>query len=529
MFPNLYLNQSEINQIKANISASYEPWKSAHTKFMQDANWSLTNVPLMSVVDNGGGNIFLSDPPYTQGQDGINNPESDRHDWDVAIRSSDTIFKLGLAYQLTNDEKYANRALEHIRHWYINPETRVDPGIGNIRNQIDVYTSLPQAFYGIDLLWNYPGFTQSEKTTIQNWAKLELKFVQELANNDQYMRGYGHNNWENARIAYQMVLAHFATDQTAFLDAVERWKDMTRHINESNLLTGELGRTLSLTYSMMATSAINRGAEIARHNGIDLYSYRNSQGKGLQNVFDAHAPYLLNPSSWPFEQITTYQGIYVHSYEIAYTRYKKDSYKNVIEHFGRPIRYDRIGLGPTTLAFGSSFSGQQAPIILSHKSWHRLNLNLPPGNTQTYTLRITESGLYELKAIVKAPTTSQNSFLINVNNTPESPAHIWDISDLTQTFQERVVSHRGSGTETKNEFTPKLFQLERGDHLLFITSRERNTQLHSLRFNLVSIPTPGDLNGDGKVDIFDYQELIKNFGKPWTIFDYQKLIQNFGK
>jgi hypothetical protein len=50
-----------------------------------------------------------------------------------------------------------------------------------------------------------------------------------------------------------------------------------------------------------------------------------------------------------------------------------------------------------------------------------------------------------------------------------------------------------------------------------------------LRFNLVSIPTPGDLNGDGKVDIFDYQELIKNFGNPWTIFDYQKIIQNFGK
>jgi predicted GH43/DUF377 family glycosyl hydrolase len=38
---------------------------------------------------------------------------------------------------------------------------------------------------------------------------------------------------------------------------------------------------------------------------------------------------------------------------------------------------------------------------------------------------------------------------------------------------------------------------------------------------------PGDLNGDGQVDIFDYQELIANFGDPWTIFDYQKLISNF--
>jgi hypothetical protein len=40
---------------------------------------------------------------------------------------------------------------------------------------------------------------------------------------------------------------------------------------------------------------------------------------------------------------------------------------------------------------------------------------------------------------------------------------------------------------------------------------------------------PGDLNGDGKVDIFDYQRLISNFGNPYTIFDYQKIISNFGK
>jgi hypothetical protein len=40
---------------------------------------------------------------------------------------------------------------------------------------------------------------------------------------------------------------------------------------------------------------------------------------------------------------------------------------------------------------------------------------------------------------------------------------------------------------------------------------------------------PGDLNTDGKVDIFDYQRLISKFGNPYTIFDYQKVISNFGR
>jgi len=40
---------------------------------------------------------------------------------------------------------------------------------------------------------------------------------------------------------------------------------------------------------------------------------------------------------------------------------------------------------------------------------------------------------------------------------------------------------------------------------------------------------PGDFNGDGKVDISDYDLLISNFGNPYTIFDYNELVENFGK
>ena len=42
-------------------------------------------------------------------------------------------------------------------------------------------------------------------------------------------------------------------------------------------------------------------------------------------------------------------------------------------------------------------------------------------------------------------------------------------------------------------------------------------------------PKPGDLNGDGKVDINDYNLLLSNFGNPYTIYDYNILVGNFGK
>ena len=40
---------------------------------------------------------------------------------------------------------------------------------------------------------------------------------------------------------------------------------------------------------------------------------------------------------------------------------------------------------------------------------------------------------------------------------------------------------------------------------------------------------PGDIDGNGKVDIFDYNTLVSKFGNPYTIFDYNVLVANFGK
>jgi hypothetical protein len=40
---------------------------------------------------------------------------------------------------------------------------------------------------------------------------------------------------------------------------------------------------------------------------------------------------------------------------------------------------------------------------------------------------------------------------------------------------------------------------------------------------------PGDLNGDGSVNLLDFNLLISKFGNPYTIFDFNLLLTNFGK
>ena len=55
---------------------------------------------------------------------------------------------------------------------------------------------------------------------------------------------------------------------------------------------------------------------------------------------------------------------------------------------------------------------------------------------------------------------------------------------------------------------------------------------HDIGLATFSLPLktviPGDLNGDGHVNIDDYNILVKIFGNPYTIFDYNVLVGNFG-
>ncbi len=97
----------------------------------------------------------------------------------------------------------------------------------------------------------------------------------------------------------------------------------------------------------------------------------------------------------------------------------------------------------------------------------------------SYPFSISEAGGYVVSAIVDAPSDASNSFLVSMNQEPQEPLSIWDV-DITQGFEERLVSWRGGGSFEQNEFKPKVFQLEAGEHELIILGREANARLDKL-------------------------------------------------
>jgi hypothetical protein len=114
-----------------------------------------------------------------------------------------------------------------------------------------------------------------------------------------------------------------------------------------------------------------------------------------------------------------------------------------------------------------------APLVWTNGSLSQPETtDLAGGGKAVYSFTVTNEGDYVIAALVNAPGEDSNSFYVNVDANPEDPAMIWDIVDVTDGFQERIVSWRGNGEAEKDDFTPKKFHLTAGVHKLILVGRE---------------------------------------------------------
>jgi hypothetical protein len=114
------------------------------------------------------------------------------------------------------------------------------------------------------------------------------------------------------------------------------------------------------------------------------------------------------------------------------------------------------------------------------------------GGRAVYGFNISTAGNYVVSALVNAPNSGCKSFWINIDGEPTDPAMIWDVSPYTSGFESRIVSWRGNGDYTKDQYIPVIFHLAVGVHQLFIVGREANVALGTITiapYSAVTLPS----------------------------------------
>lgn len=369
--PVLFLSPDETKAIAARIADKRDPWWSAFRALKRSADGALSAVP-RSVVDNGaphgaGDNphLYGSDAPY-QEADGEFSAAANREDYEAATSMSTWIRDLSLAYALTGTDAYAEKAIDLLHHWFVDSKTRMEPSGTNYgphteglakQNSIEHYITIPKMLYGASFLgghdhWKAVG--PDGKARFTEWVSVFLDDLESTGYNNPIR-----NNIYAWWVLTRASAAAFLGDLSAMDRAFEDWRTVALdQLDEQGSLQYERQRSRGLFYSLYGLEALISTAELARHYGVNLYEYQKFGRSAIQSICDFHGPYVLDPTSWPYEETDGFSSPELRegasSFELAYSKWQKEEYFEVISTVGRPISGSRI-LGSDTLTHGNLF------------------------------------------------------------------------------------------------------------------------------------------------------------------------------
>lgn len=254
------------------------------------------------------------DAPY-QRRDGQTNPDNFTAHRLSMIRLSDIQGSLASAFILTDDPAYAEAALDHLRAWFMTPETRMTPALlyaqaiqgrhtGRSIGLIDTL-HLVEVARAAKIFGQAGAIPDTDYAAIQGWFDSYATWM----NTHPY--GIGERDWHNNHaIAWGLQVAAFAdlSGNTALRDQV-RSAFKTDYLNQMNTDGGfpdELSRTKPYGYSLFVLDLMGGIAQILSTPEDDLWRFKTPDGRGLRRGLDFLAPYIRDKTAWPYGQDIAY-------------------------------------------------------------------------------------------------------------------------------------------------------------------------------------------------------------------------------
>lgn len=253
--------------------------------------------------------------PYVR-RDGERNPEvdsgTDRQDVE---KTFDAAYDLSLAWYYTGRKRYAEKAGQVLRTWFLDPAKRMNPNLdhaqfipcrydGRAIGIIDFSQSFTSVLDALALLdTGAPGWTRADRAGMARWNS---DFLGWLRNSDFGKEEAAATN--NHGTFYDMQLAALAY-ATGDRDLARRTvlnvrsTRVARQIAADGSQPQELTRTRSWHYSTFALVAHTRLAAIGRHVGVNLWAYRGPDGQSLFKAVDYLLPAATATAAWPHPEL----------------------------------------------------------------------------------------------------------------------------------------------------------------------------------------------------------------------------------
>jgi hypothetical protein len=247
------------------------------------------------------------DGPYIQ-RDGMTNPANFVEHRRALMRLSVQLPALVEAWRLTHQARYAAHAARHLRAWFVDASTRMNPNLqyaqaihGRVTGRgtgiIDTI-HLVEVARAIEQLHGAPGWKVSDEEAVKRWFADYLTWMTTheygIAERDTK------NNHATCWVMQVAAFAHLTGNEALLADARDRFRTilLPGQIGPDGSFPLELARTKPYGYSLFNLEAMAAICQIASTLKENLWTFELPDGRGMPRAMAFMAPFIKDRSGW---------------------------------------------------------------------------------------------------------------------------------------------------------------------------------------------------------------------------------------
>jgi len=246
--------------------------------------------------------------PYIQ-RDGESNPNNfSAHR--LALRDMrDAVAALGAAYKITGDDRYAAKAVELLRVFFLDEATRMNPNLqyaqaipgrspGRGIGIIDAL-HLIEVPMAVEAMEKSPRFPPEVVAGLKKWFGDFADWMVSSKNGQEEAKAT--NNHSVAYFLQLAVYAKFAGDEKKVAECRRQYKEvfLPKQIAPDGSFPRELARSKPYGYSIFQLDNLITLAQVLSTPQDDLWNFTLPDGRSARKAMEYLYPYLADKSTWP--------------------------------------------------------------------------------------------------------------------------------------------------------------------------------------------------------------------------------------
>jgi hypothetical protein len=303
-------------------------------RVLQGANRYLKEAPITitaasSPRSTGGVHDFFSegdywwpdpqnpDGPYIQ-RDGMSNPNNFVEHRRYLMRLSVQVPALAAAWKLTKDERYAKHAALHLRAWFLDPATRMNPSLqyaqaihgrftGRGTGIIDTI-HLVEVARAVEVLASSKALSQTDLREIKQWFADYLTWMTTSKNGTDERDAK--NNHGTCWVMQVAEFARLTRNQELMSYCRDRFKMVLvpNQIAADGSFPEEKRRTKPYGYSLFNLEAMATICQILSTPDDNLWTFQLPDGRGMRKAMEFMFPYIKDKKTWPLRPDVMYDS-----------------------------------------------------------------------------------------------------------------------------------------------------------------------------------------------------------------------------